>query len=55
MDDMGRFKQVGTEMSVDFAVDSAMINSRAATLMPVSSDNILLLADHFIRSFEKWQ
>ena len=55
MDDMGRFKQVGTEMSVDFAVDSAMINSRAATLMPVSSDNILLLADHSIRSFEKWR
>lgn len=32
MDDMGRFKQVGTEMSVDFAVDSAMINSGAAGL-----------------------
>ena len=32
MDDMGRFKQVGTEMSVDFAVDSTMINSGAAGL-----------------------
>ena len=54
MDDMGRFKQFGTEMSVDFAVDSAMVNSGAATLMPVSSDNIMW-ADDSIRSFEKWQ